>query len=49
MQGDRLSTVCPSGDAVEGRLVIPEFHSISVMDGMLLVLQPVVPSGSFAS
>ena len=49
MQSDRPSTAGPPGDAVQDRLVIPEFHSISVMDGMFLVLQPVIPSCSFAS
>ena len=49
MQGDRPSTAGPPGDAVQDRLVIPELHSISVMNGMLLVLQPVIFSRSFAS
>ena len=47
MQGGRAATACPPGDVVQDRLGIPEFGSISVMDGMLL--QTVMSSCSFAS
>ena len=46
MQGHRPSTACPPGDAVQGHLVNPDFHS---MDGMLLILQPVICSCSYAN